>query len=192
MDILRQCKYCGLPAHTHEDLTLFVKSKPSKYGRSNICKKCKCDLQRNKYDQKEYIRKYRIKNRDTLKCKIQQWDKNWREANRDKRSHNEAKRRESKYRSLSVMTEKDKKSIQILYKVARIMSKLGSRKYHIDHIIPLSKGGTHTLDNLQLIDSVFNISKGNKISIGLVYQNKIRKDIFMPCKTKPGKKPGKK
>ena len=37
---LRCCKKCGLIARNIEELELFVKSKYSKFGRYNICKKC--------------------------------------------------------------------------------------------------------------------------------------------------------
>lgn len=33
----------------------------------------------------------------------------------------------------------------------------------IDHVIPLSKGGTHTYDNVQLAHSICNSRKGNRI-----------------------------
>ncbi|MBA7490209.1 hypothetical protein ES702_00744 [subsurface metagenome] len=39
--ILRKCRKCGLEAHTKEDLELFVKDKQRRFGRDNICKKCK-------------------------------------------------------------------------------------------------------------------------------------------------------
>lgn len=35
--------------------------------------------------------------------------------------------------------------------------------HHVDHIVPLSKGGTHTLDNLQYLTAYENLSKGDKI-----------------------------
>jgi 5-methylcytosine-specific restriction endonuclease McrA len=34
---------------------------------------------------------------------------------------------------------------------------------HIDHIVPLSKGGTHTIDNVRPAHAWCNLSKGNKI-----------------------------
>lgn len=35
--------------------------------------------------------------------------------------------------------------------------------YHVDHIVPLSKGGTHTLDNLQYLCAKLNTQKGAKM-----------------------------
>lgn len=36
-------------------------------------------------------------------------------------------------------------------------------KRHLDHIVPLSKGGTHTIKNVQWLCYVCNISKSNKV-----------------------------
>lgn len=38
----------------------------------------------------------------------------------------------------------------------------GARKYHIDHVVPLAAGGTHTDDNVQLLCPDCNVSKGAK------------------------------
>lgn len=35
--------------------------------------------------------------------------------------------------------------------------------YHVDHIIPLSKGGLHHQDNLQYLTETDNLRKGNKL-----------------------------
>jgi hypothetical protein len=40
MEPLRKCKKCGFETHSEEDLELFKKSRGSKYGRDNVCKKC--------------------------------------------------------------------------------------------------------------------------------------------------------
>ena len=34
--------------------------------------------------------------------------------------------------------------------------------YEVDHIVPVSRGGSHTLDNLQLLTREENVRKGNK------------------------------
>jgi hypothetical protein len=36
------------------------------------------------------------------------------------------------------------------------------QNWHVDHVIPLSKGGTHTYDNVQVAHPVCNLSKGAK------------------------------
>lgn len=41
----------------------------------------------------------------------------------------------------------------------------GSKKCHIDHVIPLSAGGTNTDDNVQLLCFECNVSKGAKHSV---------------------------
>ena len=38
---LRKCTVCGLEAHNEQELELFAKAKKSRYGRNNLCKKCK-------------------------------------------------------------------------------------------------------------------------------------------------------
>ena len=44
-----------------------------------------------------------------------------------------------------------------------------TNKYHVDHIIPLSKGGLHHPDNLRVITATENLRKHTK----LIYGNNI-------------------
>jgi hypothetical protein len=37
---LRECRYCGLEAHTEEDLSQFSPCKKSKHGKKNVCFPC--------------------------------------------------------------------------------------------------------------------------------------------------------
>ena len=41
-----------------------------------------------------------------------------------------------------------------------------SKGYHVDHIVPLSKGGLHTVENLQILTAYDNLSKGSTICRG--------------------------
>lgn len=49
--------------------------------------------------------------------------------------------------------------------------KSGKHRYHIDHIVPLAKGGTNNADNLQILCRSCNCSKGAKDPIDWAQQN---------------------
>lgn len=49
--------------------------------------------------------------------------------------------------------------------------KSGKHRYHIDHIVPLAKGGTNNADNLQILCVRCNCSKGAKDPIDWAQEN---------------------
>ena len=51
---------------------------------------------------------------------------------------------------LRVNSIKDIEDINLLYRQCKVFNKTG-KKYEIDHIIPLFKGGTHSVDNLRML-----------------------------------------
>ena len=159
---LRTCRTCGVVATTEEDLLLFSVSKLSKFGRENKCKTCSNTEQRTKYNQAEYTRLYREKNKDTLKPKQQAQGRSWSAANRHKRNASENKRRSIKNKCTVYNSEKENRKVQVIYRVATVLSKISVHKYHVDHIEPLSKGGSHIASNLQIVTSTFNLKKGNR------------------------------
>lgn len=55
------------------------------------------------------------------------------------------------------------KTIQYITRVAEVLSLLHDTTYHVDHIIPLSKGGTHHEGNLQILTEQDNKRKYNKL-----------------------------
>ena len=55
------------------------------------------------------------------------------------------------------------KEIQFYYAVCSETNEiLGSRFFHVDHIQPLSKGGLHHENNLQILDASLNLQKNDK------------------------------
>ena len=51
--------------------------------------------------------------------------------------------------------------ISELYKVATRVAKCLGIPFHVDHIVPLSKGGKHTPQNLQIVPAKWNLRKSN-------------------------------
>ncbi len=58
--------------------------------------------------------------------------------------------------------------VQAIYQEARQLRNLGV-DVQVDHVVPLSKGGLHEPWNLQIIDRITNLRKGNRIIILTYY-----------------------
>lgn len=54
-------------------------------------------------------------------------------------------------------------AIAALYEEAAALTKETGVKYEVDHIKPLSRGGLHHQDNLQVITRAQNLSKGARL-----------------------------
>jgi 5-methylcytosine-specific restriction endonuclease McrA len=57
----------------------------------------------------------------------------------------------------------DHEKINSFYFQAEKLTEETGVVHHVDHIIPLSKGGLHHQDNLQVLTATENIKKGNKL-----------------------------
>lgn len=70
------------------------------------------------------------------------------------------KRRALKLNQTPELTENEKAKVEMYYKVSQ---QLGA-DWHVDHIIPLTKGGLHHPDNLQVVTKEYNMYKSNKLN----------------------------
>jgi 5-methylcytosine-specific restriction endonuclease McrA len=71
--------------------------------------------------------------------------------------------RAKKFGEAPVLTPEEHQRILLIYQeCARITEETGI-SHHVDHIHPISKGGKHHPDNLQILTATENIRKGNKL-----------------------------
>lgn len=84
----------------------------------------------------------------------------WREQHPEKRAMYAAKRNAQKKGLTVPLTAEEKARIAGFYAQARAMTRLVGEPYHVDHIKPLSKGGLHHPDNLQVLRGIDNLKKG--------------------------------
>ena len=123
---------------------------------------------KNKEDQKAWAKN----NQDKIKANHLRWaNKNkdkvnarkaqWRKDNPEKVEADNAMRRLQRKNVESLMTKEDKENWANLVKIRNDATKLFGYAWHIDHIIPLSKGGTNKADNLQVVPATWNLKKRN-------------------------------
>lgn len=83
--------------------------------------------------------------------------------------HRSAKRRQQKSDQTPELTEIEQNKIHFIYKLASTMADV-----NVDHYQPLSKGGLHHPDNLQILDAKLNMQKKDKWPLSMDEQKKYR------------------
>lgn len=159
----KKCPKCG----KIKDIGEFYSNKSKRDGFSVYCKECiKNDshdyYKKNKEECRERLNNWRNKNREY----VRERDKKYREENLDY-FYNKARERKLAQKKVSdgtVTLEYE----QYLYdeqngKCAYCGCNLNESGKHLDHIVPLSKGGLHTANNVHWTCPTCNLSKGDKL-----------------------------
>ena len=112
-------------------------------------------------DNEEYLikqnRKYYYDNKNKFAVRRSMYYQN----NKSAEYANEARHRAAKLNQTPINA--DLKEIQFYYTVCIETNEiLGDSFFHVDHMHPLSKGGLHHEDNLQILEAPINLQKHNK------------------------------
>lgn len=87
----------------------------------------------------------------------------WVDDEEQKRQRQIERDRAAKRRSTGGAIHGSKVAVE-LYEFRDILNRIhGSIVFHVDHIMPLSKGGAHSESNLQLATASYNLRKGAKL-----------------------------
>jgi hypothetical protein len=124
-------------------------------NKENFIKVSREWRENNKEKLKQACAKWRIENKERLKQKSAEYNKK----NNHLRRANQAKRRAFKKSSAIMLTKPQKKIIDAFYEQAHRLEKRLGIKFHVDHIIPLARGGMHSPANLQVLPGKINIIK---------------------------------
>ncbi|MBC8551509.1 MAG: HNH endonuclease [Candidatus Brocadiales bacterium] len=165
---MKVCNKCGV----NKENTAFCKNKAKKDNINTICRDCIKAYHENNKEQLSIASKlWRLNNKDKLKVTSDSWYVNntkvrlekakmWKMDNPDKVALYDIRRRRSKLEQLPEDANLEK--IASIYKEARRLTKETGIQRHVDHIVPLSKGGLHHEDNLQILTAEENLRKGAK------------------------------
>jgi len=164
METITQTKICS-KCKTEKELSFFSNAKTGKYGKRAYCKNC-AKVLKTMWDNK---------NRDKISTQCKDWKKN----NKQRQEQHNIKyqcsikgiinKKNMRQRRRSLTKQGDVTNIQLLelQQNAKVCywckCLLKNVKVHIDHYVPLSKGGLHTLSNLVVSCSKCNLSKEAKL-----------------------------
>ena len=151
-------------------------NKSTKDGLATRCKECwktyrdnnkqkvsegkKASYQKKKEIYNAKITVYYNANRE----KILEKTKSYVELNRHKINTRNSFRRKIVREQTPDMTPEELSRIEGMYWLARDLRAVSGEEYHVDHIKPLSKGGLHHPDNLQILPADLNLKKSDKYS----------------------------
>jgi 5-methylcytosine-specific restriction endonuclease McrA len=165
---MKQCTAC-------KQIKLLTEYSPSKRGRFGVqakCKPCYAEIMRarrldnpkahresvKKSTAKHYDKKlkrnsaYRMANPD----KVAMWKRKDRTVNKARVLADNAMRRTKLVGKLTT-------EIKQIYALRDFYSAMSlGENFHVDHIIPIAKGGLHTAYNLQILEAKDNLRKGVK------------------------------
>lgn len=111
----------------------------------------------------EVVRAWKVANPE----KVAKANRDWHSANPEKSAESKRNRRarirnaEGKHTAADVRRIFDNQRGMCANCHAKLF-KSGSQKFHVDHVMPLAKGGTNWPSNLQLLCPPCNLSKGSK------------------------------
>jgi len=133
---------------TRKPLDEFKKARKNKDGHSSWCKKCWSIYVI--INQKE----------ENKKRNNHKWGQS--EKGKISRKFTKETRRANETNSKVILTNDEKVYIKSLHLKIKIMRKAGF-DVHLDHIIPVSKGGLHIPENLRIIPAEDNMKKNNRL-----------------------------
>lgn len=182
MERIKRCINCGRFLGENSFGMQVEKRLPSGKRRRSVCKKCVRVMNYIYYKTNKHVEEFAQKYRDNSakyyqknKEKVLKYRKAWKEANKDhvKKQNKEWYKRDYKnnrdkylYKvhirrtrsSEHELSQAEIEDIKTLFKWARELP----GNWDVDHIVPISKGGRHHPDNLQLIPASQNRSKHDK------------------------------
>lgn len=152
------CKVEKSPSNFHKD-------KSKKDGLSPRCKECAIRAAskwnaENKEKHNLYVRKYYWKNPSKALERVKTYNKKFPESKRNRQSRRRARKNSNR---LFVILPKD---LNRIYSSPCFICG-STEKITADHIIPIARGGVHSIGNLQPLCASCNSKKGKRLMIEL-------------------------
>ena len=153
---MKQCSKCK------EDKSpeCFSKWKRGKDGLYPHCKPCRAEARRTSREKdNEYRKTWSKDNPDKVRASYYRYY----EKNKHIYIKNSAKRRATLKMQTPDLTTEEISRLNYIYWLRKDLETVSGEFYDVDHVHPISKGGLHHPDNLQVLPRDLNRSKGAKV-----------------------------
>lgn len=158
---MKQCCDCK----QIKDLSLFSKASRRSDGYQTACKTCAAARRKERYEAKKdeeraQNREWHVKNRPWLSDERRAYMRQWKSDNADRVSVWTNNRRAA-VRSLGTIDPNA--WVELCREYGNKCLKCGCiNQLSMDHVVPISKGGTNTIDNVQPLCLPCNMKKGGR------------------------------
>lgn len=130
----------------------------SKHRESHI-ERTRAWRERNPEKQSLSSKNWRKNNHEKFTSILKEWRKN----NPGKQRTYDAIRRAEKKKGRKDLTKNQLAIITCLYDLSNRLGKKLGIKFHVDHVVPLSRGGKHEPTNLQVMPATLNVQKHARV-----------------------------
>jgi hypothetical protein len=158
---MKTCNTCK----TEKPLSDFNKCARYKDGHQYVCRECKRAYnQRTKEQRAEWKRGYRAANLDKVKAYNNAYNAQYKREHPEIVRRHAQKRRALEISQAGIMPLRLEEFLDNFY--GHYCFKCGATEdIQLDHIVPLSKGGLHCVNNVQWLCAYCNNVKGNRNSV---------------------------
>jgi len=157
-----EIKHCG-SCHTFKKSSLFRKNKNRYDGLDGMCKECRNTKARKRYKINPEPKRAYMKNRNSLGYAKYNRKYYLKRKETGKKRATDLNRRALKKNAKGKITKAIIQELLLESNGLCFYCKQVIEKYHIDHYIPLSKGGSNEKSNLKISCPTCNLKKGSKI-----------------------------
>lgn len=153
----KKCSKCD----TVKSLDQFYADPTGKYGKMSYCKLCR-SKQASDWRRKnpEKVKAINTRHKENNPKAYASYYKKHKTKNPGKTALDSANRRANMEGAKVNLTPEDKEKIKEFYWLAKDLEIISGQKYHVDHIVPISRGGKHHWSNLQILPKDLNLKKG--------------------------------
>jgi hypothetical protein len=114
---------------------------------------------KNKEKHRASSRAWKENNKERAKQNLSRWKENNKERFKILNRSGAAKYRARKRNACVNLSEAQEKIIKTIYDLRQRLEHRLEIKFHVDHIVPLAKGGLHIPSNLQVLPATLNLQK---------------------------------